>query len=1115
MMRKALFSISLILISIFGIGQSHLHNDTDQSFLKFIENKGQWHHEIAFKADLPEGHFYAQSDQLTFTFFNPEIYSKLIRLQHDGKWDEMNETGSLPMHQYNVNFIGSNKTPRIIGEKAYPEKRNYIHGNNPHFWGLESKSFEKIRYNELYNGIDLSIFRNGPSIKYEFVISPEADHTQIKLKFEGTDEVYLDKGNLHIRTSVNEVIEKAPYSYQIIEGKLHEIACHFELNNNLLTYALDQWYDHRYPLIIDPQLVFATYSGSTADNWGNTACLDEDGSLYTGGTVFQYRRSDESGTGAGQFPISVGAFQTNFQGGDTDIGILKFDSSGTFLQYATYIGGNGAEIPTSTIIDERTGELLILGTTGSSNFPLGASPVFQSQFGGGNFTEPVGGYQFQNGTDIIVIRLSATGNSVVDATYVGGTDNDGLMSQSNDLTNNYGDQLRGDINVDDDGNIYVASVTSSSQSENFPVTFGAYKTTYGGGATDGCVFKLNSDLSDLVWCSYLGGISSDALFSIQRDSANNVYVAGGTVSSNFPTLNGLHNNSLGGNDGVVSKISADGSNLLAGTRLGTNSFDQAYFIQLDNDGDVYVLGQTRGRYSVTSGVYSNNFAGIFIHKLNAALNKTEFSTVIGSTGTSNSIRPNISPTAFLINECENIFLSGWGGGANSTINGYNGGNTNNMPLSDNAYQSTTDGADFYMMVLRHEATELIYATYFGGPNSEEHVDGGTSRFDKSGIVYQSVCAGCGGQREDFLFYVEDDKKPDNNPNTYPKWNESFNCNNGVIKFDLASLKAEIVTVDDCIPLTYTFENNSKGGVNFEWDFGDGSPGFFSETPTDVTHTFPESGPYVVRLIATDLTTCQERDTSFWNVTAHLPLEDQSYADTLCIDETKTLTVQQEPRDSTYFWSPTTKLSTPNQAETDLVKADTSRQYLITIIDTLGCVRIDTFDISVPHFLFDAWPEILGNCTGKDPALVLLHNETSSNFDTAQFSWEWELGDGSFSNEKELRYQYSIFDSITVRLSANAAHCEADTTFGFRLNPVSSPNIITPNNDDKNEFFVIEGMAGTGAWKFEVYNRWGSQMYLNNDYDNTWNANDLNDGTYFFLITSPSGVTCKNWVQVTR
>jgi hypothetical protein len=206
---------------------------------------------------------------------------------------------------------------------------------------------------------------------------------------------------------------------------------------------------------------------------------------------------------------------------------------------------------------------------------------------------------------------------------------------------------------------------------------------------------------------------------------------------NFPVTPGAISTTYNGGitDGFVSKLKNDGTSILNSTFVGTAAYDQTFFIQLDKDFDVYIVGQTLGVMPVSGGVYSNANSGQYIWKMTNDLSAQIFTTIFGNGN--NSI--NISPSAFLVDYCENIYVSGWGGHI------LQGVPTNNMPLTANAIQSTTDGFNFYLFVLSTNATSLLYATYFGGAQSQEHVDGGTSRFDKKGIIYQSVCAGCPGQ----------------------------------------------------------------------------------------------------------------------------------------------------------------------------------------------------------------------------------------------------------------------------------------------------------------------------------------------------------------------------------
>lgn len=267
-------------------------------------------------------------------------------------------------------------------------------------------------------------------------------------------------------------------------------------------------------------------------------------------------------------------------------------------------------------------------------------------------------------------------------------------------------------------------------------------------------------------------------------------------------------------DGFVAKLSNNGNNITAATYLGTSSYDQAFILDIDRSNNVYVFGQSLGSYPVTQGVYSNTNSRQFIHKLNNNLNTTAYSTTFGRASYSFI---NISPTALLVDVCENVYAVGWGGSVNSDFQ-FNAGTTFSMPVTQDAYQSITDGSDFYLISLSRDATSLVYATYFGEIGGVgDHVDGGTSRFDKNGIVYQAVCASCGGSNSF--------------PTTqgaYSRNNLSSNCNMAGVKFRFDLLAMQIITAtatpsSGCAPLTASFTYTStRPGTGFFWDFGDGT-----------------------------------------------------------------------------------------------------------------------------------------------------------------------------------------------------------------------------------------------------------------------------------------------------
>ncbi|HRP61204.1 MAG TPA: hypothetical protein PK833_13100, partial [Vicingus sp.] len=206
--------------------------------------------------------------------------------------------------------------------------------------------------------------------------------------------------------------------------------------------------------------------------------------------------------------------------------------------YATYIGGSQADQPHSLVTNDL-GELVIYGVTGSNNFPT--QNAFDATFNGGTSVAP-NAATFSNGSDIFVTKLNAAGNGLIGSTYVGGTGNDGF-SLNTSLQYNYSDENRGEVVIDNNGDIYVASTTIST---NFPTTPGSHKQTNSGNY-DAVVFKLTPTLNALTWSTYLGGSSGDAGYSIRVNESNNtIVVCGGTVSNNIGTTPGVINPTYGG-----------------------------------------------------------------------------------------------------------------------------------------------------------------------------------------------------------------------------------------------------------------------------------------------------------------------------------------------------------------------------------------------------------------------------------------------------------------------------------------------------------------------------------------------------------------------------------------
>ena len=408
-------------------------------------------------------------------------------------------------------------------------------------------------------------------------------------------------------------------------------------------------------------------------------------------------------------------------------------------------------------------------------------------------------------------------------------------------------------------------VTSSSWSTDFPVESGFQMTN--GGLQDAVLFKISADFSDLLWSSYYGGSNIDAGYSVKIDSSYNIVFAGGTTSTDLSgTTGGIQDAASGGKaDGFINKVNTNGDAIIQSTYIGTGAYDQVFFVEIDRWDNIYIVGQSLGGMPVSPGVYSNAGSSQFIWKLNPELTATEFTTVFGN----GSSTTDISPSAFLVDFCGNVYVSGWGG---NILPG--GASTSGMPTTVDAFlESSPNGYDFYMIVLERGAESLLYGTYMGGSSAKEHVDGGTSRFDKYGVVYQSVCGGCTGF-SDFP----------TSPDAWSALNLSSNCNNVLYKFDFEIVPManfEVDLLEGCAPLTLLFENESNDTINYSWEFGPGSEILIDGASPTVL--FSEPGIYEVILTIED-TICGLVDTAVKIITVHPELELEVPNDTIVCDE---------------------------------------------------------------------------------------------------------------------------------------------------------------------------------------------------------------------------------------
>ncbi len=391
------FSRNLVRIFLFCLLTVDGFIAEAQSSVAFIENKNQWADDVDYISRIPGGKMVIGPAYFRYFFLDYDKLQQLHEQSHLQQAETNEGDDHVDGHAVFVNFAGANTgaVPQGFGKSsAY---YNYYIGNDPSHWSSEAHAYEGMLYESVYPNVDLKVYAAGENVKYDWVVAPNGDPSAIHVSYEGADKISLANGNLMIQTPLADIIERKPYAYQMIGGKKIAVECDFHLEGQLVSFVFPDGFDSCYELVVDPLLIFSTYSGSTADNWGSTATPGEHGNLYSSGVT------EESN--GGKFPATAGAFQTTW-GGLYDIGILKYDSIGSKLLFATYLGGNNSESPHSLVMNSHD-ELIVMGTTSSLNFPT-TLDAYSRVFDGGLAASHVVSYS--EGSDIIISRFTSNGS---------------------------------------------------------------------------------------------------------------------------------------------------------------------------------------------------------------------------------------------------------------------------------------------------------------------------------------------------------------------------------------------------------------------------------------------------------------------------------------------------------------------------------------------------------------------------------------------------------------------------------------------------------------------------------------------------------------------------------
>jgi hypothetical protein len=566
-----------------------------------------------------------------------------------------------PLQVLRLQLLGASPSIPASGLEQLPGTANYLIGNTPSRWHTGIPTYARVGYQGVLPGVDMAWYGSGGRLEYDLTLAPGVDPAIVRLAYRGAEGLTLGSdGALLVHMPSGTLAQQAPVLYQQVAGSRRLVdGRYLMLGSNEVGFAVGP-HDAHVPLVIDPVLAYSTYLGGGADDQGNDIAVDASGNAYVTGVA-----------GSTDFPTTPGAFQAT-KPGSGDAFVTKLNPTGTAVLYSTYLGGgNDNDIGRGIAVDSA-GEAFVVGTANSDDFPI--TP---------------GAFQTTNRSrhTAFVAKLNAAGSSLVYSTFLGGSSID--------------EGIR--IALDGARDAFVSGNTFSG---DFPTTPGALQPSLAGGITDGFVTKLNPTGSSLLYSTYLGGTGGDGAEGIAVDGAGDAYVAGTTLSSDFPTTPGafMRTMGVGAPKAFVSKINAAGSALLYSTYLGGTNRDEGVAIAVDGAGDAYLTGFTSSAdLPTTPGSFQRTFGGTqdaFVTKFNSTGSALIYSTYLGGSGADAAI---------------DIKVDGAG-------NAYVTGRTASADYPTvTPIQATFGGgvSDAFLSKIDAAGSALVYSTYLGG-SQEDH-----------------------------------------------------------------------------------------------------------------------------------------------------------------------------------------------------------------------------------------------------------------------------------------------------------------------------------------------------------------------------------------------------------
>lgn len=861
----------LLVLGVIGLRANTYAHEPGK--LSYTLNMGQWPATVQYKADIGGGSVFLTPNGFRYAFYDVNTIARLHGSEH-----AENPNIKINCHAYEVSFVNSH-TSSLEGSITETAYRNYYIGDDYEKWLHHVPSYAEVSYRELYPGINMNVYSTGDRLKYDLIVQPGADAGNIKMKFDGVTPNLNPNGDIVINTTVNQVVELSPYVYQLVGDNQVAVKCDFKIVNGVLSFDFPDGYNKTKELVIDPALIFATYTGSTGDVWGYCSAFDSKGEFYSASRAFS--------TG---FPTTVGAYQVSF-GGIEDIAINKYNATGDTLLYSTYCGGQLSETPTAMVVN-NSGSLVVSGRTYSSNYPTT----------NGAYDNTLNALTTSH-HDIFVSVFSSDGSSLLGSTFVGGSGNDCASAYAI----HYQDQDKSGLCVDGQNNIYVATTTTS---KNFPTTNGAYEQTPGS-VRDGVIFKLSHNCGSLIYSTYYGGDHNDCIYDCKLRRDNSLVVCGMSYSSDVDVKANAYEDT---GAAFVSILSPLGDSIVASTRLGKYAL-AALKVSMDDSENVFVCGNNDTLYQHTPGTHYQKNGKVFIAKLTKGLD-----SLIRTTKLVEAPQPGV---AGFVNICGDVVAAIY---VKRNLP---------QPITSNAFLSTP--TVYYFLHMGPAMDSLTYATFYGSPydsvgGSHAH---GTSVIDTNGIIWFSAC---NSQTKNLLQGTSGSYSPTSKSAPYLD-NDHLSVKFDMEV--LAAKPIASIHVEDtvCVNSDVPFYNESRHAYKFIWYFGDGDT---SHTRQPVHKYVDTNGRFIIKLEAYNPYSCKPVDITYDTVFVDTMRITAAFTapDTLCRYEQVQL-VNYSHNGGAYYWDFGDNAVSGNKHPTHTWYDSGMKQIMLVAYNSGFCNKSDT------------------------------------------------------------------------------------------------------------------------------------------------------------------------------